>query len=725
MSRTLPQLVEQLVLDAARHAVQAPALAGTDPDRFAQANRRGMLQLIARHRPLREELAARYVDEQGLQQPSLRALFAGDAAVAEAAATTLTDPARVRRLARAWVRRNVHTPTGTATIAAATAGPTAVDGRRDARIARRIADLREARDVARAQRNIAQVEARDLAQQLAATHGDLEEGGTVIEALRAELNLEREAAAARSADLVPAARVFAAAAAPSSIGDTDDPRARELADDATAAPSDARLAAALATAGVAPAAFRTVLAMLLAPPPAPSPAVATPREIALTPLGGGTDIGGSAMLVSAGDVRILVDAGMRPKRRIDDAGPPHIDVVRHGGRLDAIVITHAHNDHAGYVPALTAEFGNVPVFCSAETAALLPTMWQDSVKVFDRTRSDYVEADEPPAEPPYTRTQVFAAQRRLEPLALGRPVEVADGVTIELFTAGHILGAAGVVVTAGDGRVTVTGDVSTLAQLSVSGLIVPDAARGSDLLVIESTYCGRRSTNRDLEVEKFINMVADTVFGGGRVLVPAFALGRAQEVALTLRDRLPDVPVLIDGLARHVSWIYEQETAGADRPLRIFGGGVQEVRDANRPYLLKSFRKGVVVTTSGMLAAGPAVRWAREILPDPDSALLVAGYQDEDSPGAELLELSNGGHGTGRGKPRTFRLDDHDVAVNARVEQFGLSAHADRRGLSAIINEVAPHEVMLVHGMARKQRDFADNLTRRGYSVAPTRHWQR
>ncbi|MFG1761440.1 MBL fold metallo-hydrolase RNA specificity domain-containing protein [Micromonospora echinofusca] len=723
MSRTLPQLVQQLVLDAARHAVQAPALAGTDPHRLAQANRRAMLQLIARRRPLREELTARYSDEPTLQQPTVRALLSGDAAVAESAANTLTDPAGVRRLARSWV--------GSATPAPVQASPAdgaaPVDRRQHARTARKIADLQEARDVARAQRNTAQAEARDLARQLAATQGDLEEAGTVIEALRAELNLEREAAAARSTDLLAATAVLAAAAAPSGTGDTDDPRTRELANDATAVPSDTRLAAALAAAGVAPAAFRAVLATLLTPPIAPVPAVATPREIALTPLGAGTEIGGSAMLVSAGDVRILVDAGMRPKRRIDDAGPPHIDVVRRSGRLDAIVITHAHNDHAGYVPALTAQFANVPVFCTAETAALLPTMWQDSVKVFDRTRSDYVEAGEPPAEPPYTRTQALAAQRRLEPIALARTVEVADGVTIELFPAGHILGAAGVVVTAGDRRVTVTGDVSTLAQLSVPGLIVPDAARGSDLLVIESTYCGQRGTNRDLEVEKFINMVAETVSAGGRVLVPAFALGRAQEVALTLRDRLPDVPVLIDGLARHVSWIYEQETAGTDRPLRIYGDGVQEVRDTNRPYLLKSFRKGVVVTTSGMLAAGPAVRWAREILPDPNSALLVAGYQDEDSPGAELLDLSNGGNGTpaGRGGRRTFRLDADDVAVNARVEQFGLSAHADRRGLSAIINEVAPREVMLVHGVERKQRDFADNLTRRGYAVAPTRHWQR
>jgi Cft2 family RNA processing exonuclease len=258
--------------------------------------------------------------------------------------------------------------------------------------------------------------------------------------------------------------------------------------------------------------------------------------------------------------------------------------------------------------------------------------------------------------------------------------------------------------------------------MSVPGLVVPDAARGSDLLVIESTYCGHHSSNRDAEVEKFVRMVAETVgdsaANGGRVLVPAFALGRAQEVTLTLRNRLPDVPVLIDGMAKDIAKIYEEQTAGTVRPLEIYGEQVSEVRAWERQQLLRTFRRGVIVTTSGMLTAGPAVTWARSILPDPDAALLIAGYQDEDSPGFELLELAEAN------RQATFTLDRDEFTVNARVAKFGLSAHADRRGLSSIITEIGARDVMLVHGIASKQREFADNLTRRGFSVAPTRHWQ-
>jgi Cft2 family RNA processing exonuclease len=201
---------------------------------------------------------------------------------------------------------------------------------------------------------------------------------------------------------------------------------------------------------------------------------------------------------------------------------------------------------------------------------------------------------------------VLAAQRQIRAVGYGRLVGVADGVTIELFRAGHILGAAGVVVAAGGSRVAVTGDVSDQAQRSVPGLVVPDSARGCDLLVIESTYCGHQSTSREAEVERFFRVVAETV-ENGRVLVPAFALGRAQEVALTLRDRLPGVPVLIDGMAKQISRIYQEQTAGTPRPLRIYSEQIREVAPDTRAQHLRTFRRGVIVTTSGMLTAGPAI----------------------------------------------------------------------------------------------------------------------
>jgi Cft2 family RNA processing exonuclease len=342
-------------------------------------------------------------------------------------------------------------------------------------------------------------------------------------------------------------------------------------------------------------------------------------------------------------------------------------------------------------------------------------MWNDAVKVFERTRHERAAYGDPAAKPPYKQTEATAAQYRIRELAYGRGMEVADGVTIELFPAGHILGAAGVVVTAGSSRVVVTGDVSDIAQASVPGLVVPDSARHADLLVIESTYCRPGGKPRAQEIERFVSTVAETV-KTGRVLVPAFALGRAQEVVLTLRDRLPDVPVLVDGMAKEISRIYQTQTAGTDRPLEIYGDNVKEVLPGSRREQNMALRRGVIVTTSGMLSAGPAVQWARWILPDPNSALLVSGYQDEESPGRALLDLAEG-------EGLTFSLDGQDIEVKANVAEFKLSAHANRNGLTSIVGDVAPRQTMLVHGFASAQREFVDHLHRNGFSTVRTERW--
>ena len=714
MTQTRHQLLDALVSDAARVILQSPPYAGQDIDvaRFASANVAQMLLFIARFAPLRAELAERYKTELAGDVALLRQLVDPDGAVAGTAATILgQEPPRGRRSAARAQR--IPKPA------------MSMEERRAGRAARDLAEVRTARDRARGQLDWA-VRERDVARrELSAAITDRDEALAIIESLRAELAGERQRSAALATDVVRAADVLANAMRPvDTVASSDiDPRdremqqAREPADTSTLDPDHNRLSAALAEAGVAREALLAVLDVIRSPAqPVPVQFATTrQREVSLTPLGGGTEIGGSCMLVEVGDVRILVDAGMRPRQPLDLAGPPNIDIAR-SDHLDAIVVTHAHNDHAGFVPALTAGHANLSVFCTAETAALLPTMWADSVKVFDRAAREQLSYSQSGPTPPYGQSDVVAAQHRLRPIPWGKVVEVADGVTIELFPAGHILGAAGVVVAAGSTRVTVTGDVSNLAQATVPGLVVPQSARGSDLLVIESTYCQRRS-HRDVEVENFLATVLETVTSGGRVLVPAFALGRAQEVALTLRSRLPDVPVLLDGMAKQITRIYEQQTADGDRPLQIYGDQVREVPPDQRRQLITSFRRGVIVTTSGMLTAGPAVQWARSILPDPNSSLLLAGHQDEESPGAALLELAEGLNST-------FVLDSQDVEVKARVAKFGLSAHADRQGLASIADDVAANQVMLVHGLSGPQREFGDHLTRRGHQVVATERWQ-
>ncbi|SEG80810.1 RNA processing exonuclease, beta-lactamase fold, Cft2 family [Thermomonospora echinospora] len=444
------------------------------------------------------------------------------------------------------------------------------------------------------------------------------------------------------------------------------------------------------------------LRRLVEPPRPVLEHVGRPRELRVTPLGGDDHIGGSCLLVEAGGTRLLIDAGIRPG---DPPEPPRDVAEALTARPAAVIVTHAHADHCGYVPALAHRLPRLRILATPESCRLMPVMWQDALKVMRHRASRGGSWT-----PLYGEDAVGTAMERLEELPVGVRRTVGD-LTVELFPAGHILGAAGAVISAGGRRVVVTGDVSGFRQASVDGYRLPDGARGAELLVLESTRCAEEHDERDTRIGELIRTVEEVHAGSGRVLIPAFALGRAQELALLVRTHLPHVPVLIDGMARQVSDAYETASGSGQRPLSIFGGNVAA---AGRPRDFDGFTEGVVIATSGMLTAGPAVEWAARILPEPHSAVLLSGYQDEASGGRRLLQDAHAG-------AAEHLLPSHrPVPLRAKVGQVHLSAHADRRGLLRIAEEVSARHTMLVHGLPSRQRAFREVLhVRRHHTVDP------
>ncbi|MEV8374977.1 MBL fold metallo-hydrolase [Kribbella sp. NPDC056861] len=449
----------------------------------------------------------------------------------------------------------------------------------------------------------------------------------------------------------------------------------------------------------------------------------TELQLTVDVLGGGAEVGGSCVLVTAGGTRILIDCGTRPSG-VDEQSmaPPGIERAL-AGPIDAIVVTHAHNDHGGWVPAVLAKQPRVPVLATTATCDLLATMWNDSAKVMkDQVGTGRWQGG---ALPPYSQADVYAALDRLDPVACDRARQVG-ALTIELFDAGHIVGAAGVVVTAGERRVVVTGDVSTTGQATVGGFKPIASAHAADLVLLESTYAGQRGADpRQQVVKDFVRSVTATLDAGGIALVPSFALGRAQEVALICAEYLPDVEVLVDGLARDITETYERYDGPKGGPLRIFGGNVRAVERGKTIDEKIRLKTGVVIATSGMLSSGPAVTWAQRVLPDSRSALLLVGYQDPQSPGGRLLELAGpSGRGGRFSLPNRYGAPD-DVEVLARVDSFHLGAHANEPELVSIADRLRPGRLMLVHGEAAKQQGLAGKLLQRGHRPVPaTEVWQ-
>lgn len=454
-------------------------------------------------------------------------------------------------------------------------------------------------------------------------------------------------------------------------------------------------------------------------PPVPRARTSADLSVSVRVLGGGTEIGGSCVLISAGGTRLLVDAGTRPSGVDEDSLAPADIAVLDAEPPDAIVVTHAHNDHAGWVPALIAKHPGTPVIATVATCDLLGTMWTDAAKLLAR-RADSDDSWAGGPLPPFRKAEVDNAIAALSDLPLGRHRRVG-AIDLELFRAGHIIGAAGVVVTAGQQRVVVTGDVSPPGQHSVGGLELPESAKHADLMLLESTYAGAgKLPPRETVVGQFAADAAEVLGRGGRMLAPAFALGRAQEIALICQERLPEVEVLIDGLARDLSHVYQRHAGPDGERLRIWDGRVHPVSPGRTRREIAERRPCLVVATSGMLNGGPAVAWAREILTEPESALALVGYQDSDSPGSQLLSLAENGGG------RLELPGDVDpVDVVAHVGQYKLGAHASEEDLVDIAARAAPKTLMLVHGRLAAQRRLQQRLTlRRQHTILADRTWR-
>jgi len=439
-------------------------------------------------------------------------------------------------------------------------------------------------------------------------------------------------------------------------------------------------------------------------------------------LGSARFVGRSAYLVETPESKILVDAGVD----VSGSGPmfPELDVLRMPlDEIDAVVVTHAHLDHSGMVPYLVKLGYKGPIYATPPTRDLSALLQFDFVDVLVKDNK----------EPPYSERWVKEAALQTITRNYGEVTDIAPDVRITFHNAGHILGSATVHMHIGQGfhNIVFTGDL----KFGFSRLHNPADTKYPrvETVIIESTYGARddvhpprRETEAALE-----KLLVDTMEKGGKLLIPAFAVGRAQEIMLTLeamyRRNGYEWPIYVDGMIKEASAIYTAypEYLKRDVQRRILSNDspfemehfVYVDSYAKRDEIMES-GPAIIIAPSGSLTGGPAVDYFQRIAEDEKNAVALVGYQFEGSLGRKLQkgirDIAIKGSG---GKMRALH-------VAARVETLhGFSGHSDRRQLEAFIRHLPqkPSRILAVHGEEEKCVSLARDLGRsiRTESYAP------
>lgn len=423
----------------------------------------------------------------------------------------------------------------------------------------------------------------------------------------------------------------------------------------------------------------------------------------LTFLGGAGTVTGSRFLVEHGSSQVMVDAGLyqglaelrRRNWARDDVTPAD---------LDAVVVSHAHLDHCGYLPRLVSDGFQGPILCTRETAELVEIVLRDSAHLQEedaRQANAGGYSKHHPALPLYDLADVERTLPLLTPLEYGAVADVAPGLRAVLQPAGHILGSASVLVDAGERRALFSGDLGRQRHPLLRPPAPPPAA---DAMIVESTYGDRVHPPPDPDV--LAGAVRRTVARGGSVLIPAFAVDRTELVLLELHrllkaGEIPRVPVYVDSPMALAALAVYRRAADEDSPqLRAEAPGlgvvlselgVQGISDAAGSMRLNQpERPCIVVSASGMATGGRVVHHLAHQLPDPRNCVVLTGYQAVGTRGRQLQDGA-----------RQIKMHGHYVPVRAEiVDDPNFSVHADADELLAWL-AAAPSEpdvVYVVHG---------------------------
>jgi len=438
---------------------------------------------------------------------------------------------------------------------------------------------------------------------------------------------------------------------------------------------------------------------------------ATSDWIRVMSLGGFKEVGRSCMLVQTPNSKVLIDCGVNAATNEPSKAYPYLNMLGFSlDKLDAVVISHGHLDHMGFVPYLYAYGYEGPVYCTPPTRDIMVLLQQDYVNLAKRSLS---------MEPPYTKKNIQKELRNTITVNYEEVVDITPEIKMTLYNAGHILGSASVHLHIGEGlhNLVYSGDM----KFGFTKLFDPAHTHFPrvETLLIESTYGGRGDVmpNRIEQERKLAKVIKETVAKGGSVLIPVFAVGRSQEILLALeeqhrRDPNFEVPIYIDGMVLEASAIHTAypEYLREHLQRRIlsdnspFESPLIKVAKGSDKETIIDGEPSVILAPSGMISGGPSYEYLKLMAGDEKNTIIFVGYQSPLSLGSKIQR---------GGKEVPILGDDGKTKIldiKMRVETVeGFSGHSDRSQLMSYLKNVrpTPERIITMHGDWGKTEDLA------------------
>jgi metallo-beta-lactamase family protein len=448
--------------------------------------------------------------------------------------------------------------------------------------------------------------------------------------------------------------------------------------------------------------------------------------------GAAETVTGSRHLLTINGKRVLIDCGLfqggRELRELNWASFP-VDPAS----IDAVIITHAHTDHIGYLPKLVRDGFKGSIYATSSTIGVCHISLPDSGRLQEE-EARYLNKKgltrHAPALPLYTEGDAYACLKQFKPVRYWDFTDLVGGATFRLMPAGHILGSAFIELYFDNGeRIVFSGDLGRYDQPII---VDPTDIEWAEYLVVESTY-GDRNHPKEDPAEIIERVLVNAYKSGSCVLVPSFAIGRTQELLYIIRqlqddERIPRIPIYVDSpMASSATLLYHDHVEDHDKDMKMLldkkhdplrPALLQFVRDRNQSQAINS-QDGpmVIISGSGMCNGGRVVHHLQHRLANPDTVVLFTGYQAEGTLGRKIIE----------GEPVVHILGE-EVEVNAKIERLtSLSAHADQNEIMRWLSKFkeAPRKTFIVHGEPQAQGILKGHIERElGWEVTIPRFGQ-